>query len=523
MRILMLVVLILISPNSPIAQTADDISWGAEYVSKSANGKDYKREGFLGATDKHYYVHVSENTRKSKERLLKYNYDNVLLQEIDLDVTRNRKPIKRFKMVQTSSGDYIIGISINRRKKIFHHYYYEIGNGNPKEMKLLFSSPMYKFRVANGFIDNDDYAGVVVSQDSNYVVFTNVIGTSKIQKNNFQELVKLKVFNSTMELQWQKIVRLPFDDEKFFITDVNISNDGTVRLLAKKELKKAKDKKLQFSSKYDTFLYRITKEKDHERIKVESKNGYIFNPKLVTLGEGTDFIFGTYHLPEKKPTEEHGFFLNKYNIDGKKEFAKIYPWNEEVYKEIEHKKNNGFAFTEKIIVQDNSLTFITQQKYGGELNYSSTLFNGDWNWNYKLNSIIIPSISFDGELKWTKLIKRYFAGEVATGKKINSPTSLLKNDKIYLVFDISTSNKNSQTKGENLISSVTESHYTKLVGINKEGVIELDQTIHESNLDSRFKIYSKNAQALSNGRILFRKSRKGHSNTNYSFGILNLE
>lgn len=513
MKKLILIVLVLILPHLHFAQTANDISWSPEL--NSDKEKSPKKNQFFGATNQHFYI--LKKTRKSKPLLLKYNYENVLLEEIDLSITRQGKRIKNFEMVQTSSGIFIVGISTNKRKKIFHHYYYEVEKSSPKDMRLLFSTPKYNFKVSNGFIDIDDYSRVVVSPNSNYVVFTNVIGASRKQKRNVQQFLKLRVFNSNMKLQWQKIVRLPSDGENFFITDVNISNNGMVRLLAKKELKKAKDKKLNFSSKYVTYLHRITKEKNFKEIKVESKKGYIFDPKLVTVGDGTDFIFGTYHLSEKNPTEEHGFFLNKYSPNGEKEFAKIYPWNIEIHKEIESKKNDGFAFTENHFVQDNSLTFITQRKIGGQL--SSVKKN--INWNYNLNSIIIPSFSFDGKLKWTRLIKRHYAAQVATGNKINSLISILQKDKIYLVFDTSTSNEKGEIIGSNLISGATESHYTKLMNIDYEGEIELNQILYETNLNSKFKINSDNAQVLTNGKILFKSNLKG--NSNYSFGILNLE
>lgn len=512
----LLVTLIFILPDLSIAQTTRTISWGPEYKSNSAKGKYYKRKEFFGATDKHYYIHVFEDTWKSKELLLKYNYDNVLLEEIDLDVKRNRRSIKRFEMVQTSAGDYVVGICANKKKRIYDHYYYELNKSSPKDFKLLFSTPMYKFRDAKGFIEIDDYAGVVVSPDSNYVVFTNAIGSSQKQKKNVQELVKLNVFNKEMELQWQKIVRFPVDNQKFYIIDVSISNEGILKLLAKKELKKPKEKKLPFSSKYETYLYRITKETDSEPIRVESKIGYIFNPKLVTVGEN-DFIFGTYHLPKARPNEEQGFFLNKYNSNGKKEFAKNYPWNEDV---TESEKIKGYAYTENIFVQDSSLTFITQQKFGGQPSFSSKWYYGDW--NYKMNNIIIPSISFDGKLKWIKSIERHYVGKVATGKKVKSLISLLKKDEIYLVFDQSMSIKAIQINGVQTTSGFTESHLTQLIGINSKGEIEVNQPIHKTKQNSKFNIYSEDAHALTNGRILFRKNYNGISNTNYSYGILKL-
>ena len=98
-----------------------------------------------------------------------------------------------------------------------------------------------------------------LSIDSTKMVYINSL-TAKTKNSRKIEKVILAVFDSNLELLWEKIQELPFKDKEFMITEVFVSNDGqNVYLVGKEKLSKVEDK-----TKLRMFIINQDEIREHE-------------------------------------------------------------------------------------------------------------------------------------------------------------------------------------------------------------------------------------------------------------------
>ena len=243
-----------------------------------------------------------------KRRLFKFNYNNGIVEEIELDFKHNGKLIKYYEMISTVSGNFVLNTYYDKKKKMAHYYTYQLGNGSPKKMKLLCSIPYQNNGSPRDSEDETDYAGIDISLDSSLVLFSNVKKITEFKQKK-EEAYNFVILDNELNLKWELKTTIPFIDKKILITDINISNQGVISVLCRVDLKKAKDKIT--ASLFEYYLFKVSKDGSQSKVKVKPHEGFINDPKIVTLKDGTEFIFVGYHKREKKPITQHGFFLNK--------------------------------------------------------------------------------------------------------------------------------------------------------------------------------------------------------------------
>jgi hypothetical protein len=152
---------LLIFPFLQQAQVAET-NWSTVYKKKTASGKGYFSKNFFGASNTDYYFLVKENMKK--RRLLKFNYKNKKVDEIELDFEHKGKLIQYYEMINTVSGNFVLGTYYERKKKKMAYYYtYQLGKGGPEEMKLLCSIPYQNNGSPRISDDERDYAGIDMS------------------------------------------------------------------------------------------------------------------------------------------------------------------------------------------------------------------------------------------------------------------------------------------------------------------------------------------------------------------------
>ena len=420
-------------------------------------------------------------------------------------------------MISTVSGNFVLGTYYDKKKKMAHYYTYQLGNGSPKKMKLLCSIPYQNNGSPRYSEDETDYAGIDISLDSSLVLFSNVKKITEFKQKK-EEAYNFVILDNELNLKWELKTTIPFIDKKILITDINISNQGVISVLGRVDLKKAKDKIT--ASQFEYYLFKVSKDGSQSKVKVKPHEGFIKDPKIVTLKDGTEFIFGGYHKREKKPITQHGFFLNKYNEKGEEIFANVYPWSDEIYNHIEENKHFtklGTFYTENYHVFNNKLTFFTQRK----IDYHDS-DRGSHLRKYQTSTIIIPSFYFDGEMSWMTLIKKQMID-----KEFKSLITLHRNENHYLMFNKDNSgNTFSKGKSAGLFDGISEKYVTKLISINNKGevgkeqiIFEKDEGVFESPKDY---LWFQGAQKLDNKMILLEKRIVGIGKKDYPHGLLKL-
>ena len=514
MKNLLFLLALFVFPFLQQAQIAG-INWGTDYKKKTASGKGYFSKNYFGTSKTYYYFLVKENLKK--RRLFKFNYNNEIVEEIELDFKHNGKLIKYYEMISTVSGNFVLGTYYDKKKKMAHYYTYQLGNGSPKKMKLLCSIPYQNNGSPRDSEDETDYAGIDISLDSSLVLFSNVKKITEFKQKK-EEAYNFVVLDNELNLKWELKTTIPFIDKKILITDINISNQGVISVLGRVDLKKAKDKIT--ASQFEYYLFKVSKDGSQSKVKVKPHEGFINDPKIVTLKDGTEFIFGGYHKREKKPITQHGFFLNKYNEKGEEIFANVYPWSDEIYNHIEENKHFtklGTFYTENYHVFNNKLTFFTQRK----IDYHDS-DRGSHLRKYQTSTIIIPSFYFDGEMSWMTLIKKQMID-----KEFKSLITLHRNENHYLMFNKDNSgNTFSKGKSAGLFDGINEKYVTKLISINNKGevgkeqiIFEKDEGVFESPKDY---LWFQGAQKLDNNMILLEKRIVGIGKKDYRHGLLKL-
>ena len=293
---------------------------------------------------------------------------------------------------------------------------------------------------------NFDY---VVSRDSSkFLVYYNLpYDKGKPERFAFQ------VYDTKMNLLWEKELSLPYNDDLFDIEDYLIDNKGDVYLLGASFNEKRKTKrKGKPNYKYELLVY-SDQAKQVEKHTISLDDKFITDMRVEILDnqniacagfysdKGTFSIKGSYFMSLdadskkiiKKSTNEFGIDFITQNMSKRKEKKakkKAKKGNKEELFEydlnkIVPKKNGGAYLIAEQYYYDSFTEIITNQQ--GITSRKTT-------YHYYYNDIIVINISAEGDIEWTeKIAKRQHT--INDNGYYSSYALAYVDDKLYFIFN----------------------------------------------------------------------------------------
>ncbi|HEY8400301.1 MAG TPA: hypothetical protein VIK89_03510 [Cytophagaceae bacterium] len=330
------------------------------------------------------------------------------------------------------------------------------------------------------------------SKDGDYW-FTTSKDTSKIlciknlpNDKDEPESFGIKVFDSKMQLLWEKSVELPYAEKLFDISKYIMSNEGHVYILGRLYEGKAKEtRKGKVNYQYKIFAY--NRDKSEKEITVSLGDKYITDLQMgiSDAGEficsgfysnmGTHSIDGTYFL---KIDPKNNKVLSRHAKEFPTDFLTQYVTEKEA-KKIEKQEQKGKDFElyeydldELIVREDGGAYLIGEQYYVRVVTTTYSTGNGGYStrttYYYNYHDIIVISFNRDGSIEWCEKVPKR---QVSTndGGFYSSYVRALYNDRLYFIFNDHIDNLQSWSTGKLKNYTAGQNGVVTLVSLTREG------------------------------------------------------
>jgi hypothetical protein len=490
---------------------AATVKWGPELKKPSGT-----KLGTVLASDANgfysYRFHYSNMSLKEGDPVLEYYGRNCkLIKSKDL-IFKYQKEDLDFKKFVFLGDNQIWALCwyYNRSKKITYLFAQKINNKTLEQ-----EGEMLKLDEVEGKNNREiDIFGTTISSDSSKLLIAS--RTAKIIDGKGE--ITIHVFDPNMKELWYRDVKLPYEDENFLTSEVEVDNDGNAYLLGILFDRKAKKSKDLPNYSYSLFSFSNNKDEKEHEYKISLKDKFIvglsfsvtskkelvcagfYSNRILNVGEmfGKNYVFGnsseaglagTYFIRINtlnkevlvSKTKEFSLDLITTHLsDRKKEKART-------AKAMGDKKNQAelglsYRFREIIQKSDGGVVLIMEKFY-----IVSKPYNGhrDYIDYYHYDDIIVASVSPTGDIQWTKRIPKEQVTKEDGG--VNSSYSVsVVGDKLYFLFNDNPDNyKPGNTKQHE--TSGGKNSTVALAVLDADGKLSLKPLLNNSDLGNTTK------------------------------------
>lgn len=344
------------------------------------------------------------------------------------------------------------------------------------------------------------------SRDSSMLLIYNQLPYDRNQPERF----KLKVFNKKFELDWEKDIVLPYNDDQFVIEEYRVDKKGNVYLLGVvyqdgvRERRRGKP-----NYRYSIIAYTDKGESIRE-YKLDLEDKFITdltfrvgnNSDLICTGfyseKGTYSVKGTYFFRLNAKTQE---IYNKNLKEFEFEFLTQYYSDREIAKAAKAERQNDsrkapelyrFQLDDLILRSDGGAVLIAEQyyiyeryrndfsPYVGRGFYGNSTSRVDYYYNY--NDIIVVNIRPNGEIEWaTRIPKRQVT--VNDGGYYSSYSMAAVRDRIYFVFNDNGRNFEPDRNDNRIYNFNGKNSLISLAEVKKNGDLEIYPLFNNRDAD----------------------------------------
>jgi hypothetical protein len=390
------------------------VEWGPEIKVKSAsNGVfsemiSYGPGGVFGFREKVGYAALFGEL---DWYIAHYNTDDLSLEEIhslfpkDFFKKGKSQPTSLDGIYHFNDKQYVF--YSNYQKKKFTSYVLELDNeynvtGEPIELDEV---------DVEGSFSKGSY-GIRLSQDSSKLLIYYLTPFKRMENEKF----RFMIFDThTIEKIAEKEIILPKKDKDFYISDMQLTPDNKVYLLAKEYYEKSEKKNKTYKDpKYYYTFYQYDLNGDDEETgeyKIELEKKFI-NDLAFEFVDDQIVVSGFYGL--KNSQDISGIFymrLNRLTGDTKAEDVYEFPkeFVAEFYtqKQVDKADKKGkdlevprMVFRSFIVEDDGSALLVAEQHYIIERCYTDSRGNVRCVYYYYYNDIIVTRVNADGEIEW---------------------------------------------------------------------------------------------------------------------------
>lgn len=466
-----------------------NVDWGPKYKRPGGTFGDFK---FLGIYGDYYYLVVQ--TRR-ENILLQYGMDHKLVDKTELKFRHNNYRLEIKDIVTTKEGPFIYMHYYSDQHREWSVYASKFEDGffsNPKEIFYESFDDLPRARISRAYdrftllpVTQKD---LVLSQDSNFVAFVNVIPSQDYRQD---DVISVAVWDSKMKLAWQAYFDFKFGDRDYDIKDAVVSNSGEVYFLASVDKRyDLRGKPISIKEKnLPNYVYNIYKVTEDEIIENDidiGRGNAIVDAGLFIEDETTDeILLGGFYTTNDHKTRLKGVFFTSGTKNLEMGDAKIHEFNRRFLEGLASSrainKNKGlpynFDIKNLLRFDDGTMGFIAENSYVTTSTTPSSIGYGGINgglgnntltYTFHTNDIIIPRFDSSGELINIEKIDKSFRSENVTHTSYSLATV---DNKTYLIFN------DRKSRSETKKIKKKGRRFTDMAVIGPNGAIEYHETI----------------------------------------------
>jgi hypothetical protein len=527
------VALLFILLSSPLFAQVYEATWGNEIV----NPRKTFVNGIVGGDEEHFYVfrraHVSLFFSKPKLILEKYSKEDLsLVYSRELKLTSVKSKKVHFEQIFCLKGKIILFTSFYDKATEMNTAFAQEIDENGKISKEFVEVDQIKVSSKR---NNGNFA-FALSDDSTRILVYHNPPFEKYADEKFS----YKLFDTEMNLIWEKKFSLPFKDKNFTIGSYEVDNDGNVHMLARivlpntetglKKIKQALNP--SYSFRVISYYHKQDEIKD-------------FELALPTKGSAKKYVNDiTFNVNSKGDVICAGFYGNKAGsgingafymrvdrstrevvADGYKEFGKDFLG--EFMSARKAKKNKGlYNYDLKYLItrEDGSATLIAEQYYVVVV-CSTNPKTGQrtCSYHYYYNDIIAVNVNSAGAIDWcTKIPKRQHS--VNDGGYYSSFIFSLKDHNMFFMFNENPRNMKPPKKGSSKSSRVYYMNKPRksvavVVSLDAQGSTQKETLF--SSKEAKFILRPKVHYRLGgNETVIYSEKHRLFQKSKYRFGLV---
>lgn len=397
--ITLLVALFCLGLSSLLAQT-HQIEWGPAFrqaVQSTSGIAVVTSNGFYTYHLPYAQLNPSKVVRNAIE--LKY-YNNDLVEikrgEISLKYKEIVRSFERFLLLDNQLFMFSSYDDYKHKKQVLLVEKIKINKLTSEGMPIeIFSMPMLARNRSGEF-------EVTISRDSSKVLVyaNNPKLEDQKEKSNFS------VFDNHMQELWTHNEELPYEDRRFDMSNIKVSNKGNVILSATKtEIVKKTIFKEKISLKEVHFLIYLKNGTERQHYVVELDDRKIVAIEIELSPKGELICAGLYSNEDNDGIL--GTFLLRYDTKTKDLLAEIYsPFDEKIVGQLHYintltkdPRPITYILNDLILRKDGGIVLVAEI-------FHYSLVNSNSHVNYKYGEILVTSLDAEGEVSWYKLIKK---------------------------------------------------------------------------------------------------------------------
>jgi hypothetical protein len=330
----------------------------------------------------------------------------------------------------------------------------------------------------------------------------------------------VKVFDERFNTVWESEVEMPYEDDLMDIEDIEISNEGSVYILAAIYKDKRKSKR-KGKPNYTYQVIKLDKESGAlSTFEIQVAEKFLIDMNIA-LNVDEDLICGGFYSNESSFSIDGSFFLRlnglTHEIESQNfspfsfEFITAYMTDKEVKKAHKQKSKGNdlemfsYDLRNTVLKDDGGAVLIAEQYQEYHGSYTDGNGNMQSYIKYIYGDIIAISMNPDGTIDWTVKVPKLQESR-NDGGYYSSFASVVMDDKIFLVFNDNPRNLNIKTGKEIETYLWTKESIVALVTINYAGEVEREALFTSEKKE--VKICPKVSEQVSKNELILYGKRK---------------
>jgi len=317
---------------------------------------------------------------------------------------------------------------------------------------------------------------ISISKDSSKVlVYANNPGLER-QKEKYSFFV----FDDKMQKLWTLEEKLPYEDNRFRIYNLKVSNEGNVIISAVRAEIQSKNRFKETLSLKEIHLYLYLQNGTERQQYVLEVNDHQIATIAVELSPKGELICGGFYQKQGQRGLE-GTFLLRYDTQTQDLVAESYhPFEKEILTKMigeeavdQMRSPTSYLHGNMILKQDGGIVLVTESYYI-ESRLTSTNEGHVFKDYYHYENVLVANLASDGEVNWYKLLEKKQVTQNV--RMYSSYKMLVMPDRLYFIYNDSKRNyQGDQDTTYNF--SLGRDAMVSLVTLNLDGSIEKEGII----------------------------------------------
>lgn len=430
---------------SASAQTKTDkasVKWGNEF----AMGKKMILEKVISATNDQILLLIAEykgmlGGQKSYHTCaIKNDLNFAPVKELILKTSD--KELQFLNIFELNSTIHVFSVLNDKKAKTKTLYLHSL---NKQTLIASSGEKITTLDYDEGSRRNSGGFEVILSEDGSKILVFYYTPLIKDEPETFGAIV----FDNNMEVLWENIYSLPYNDEFFTLNEIFLGNNGQLFLTGKKySVKKygSPDPK-----NYNIILLSSSEDGDELLENPIVLNDYYISDITAKMLPNNDIVCSGFTTSKSKSWSVNGVFYilidhktREIELTSTKPFE--YEFIKEGMTEKQEKKTDkqkakgkdielpNFIFKDFIVKENGGALVVAEQYYVIVTSYTDSKGNTHTTYHYYYNDIIAISINPSGEIEWASKIQKY-QHSTNDGGFYSSYAMAVIDDKAYFVFN----------------------------------------------------------------------------------------